>query len=66
KEAKREKRLDEQLDATLALARGGQKEPEFVGAVETPGTPAPGECDICGRTGLKRVKAHKSMAHKEV
>ncbi|KKM00894.1 hypothetical protein LCGC14_1799930, partial [marine sediment metagenome] len=25
KEAKREKRLDEQLDATLALARGGQK-----------------------------------------
>ena len=66
KEAKREKRLDEQLDATLALARGGQKEPEFVGAVETPRTPAPGECDICGRTGLKRLKAHKSMAHKEV
>lgn len=60
KEAKREQRLDEQLDATLALARGGQREPEFLDAVETPRTPAPGECDICGKT-FKNVGAHKQF-----
>ena len=64
KEEKREARQDSQLEATLSIARGGQREPEFLDAVETPITPAPGECDICGKTGLRRVKAHKSMVHK--
>ena len=66
KEEKREARLDQQLDATLALVGGRQPD---ITDVEVAGVPHPvrnGECDICGRTGLKRVKAHKSMAHKEV
>ena len=53
KEAKREARLDQQLDATLALARGGT-------AVATP----KGECDVCGKT-FKNLGAHKQF-HKEV
>jgi hypothetical protein len=72
KEEKREKRLDSQLDATLALAGGGQKDGEFLDEMSAKVHRDPqkvvravkGECDICGRTGLKRVKAHKSMAHK--
>ena len=54
KEEKRDKRLDEQLEATLSIARGGTA------------VAVKGECDICGKTGLKRVGAHKSMVHKEV
>jgi hypothetical protein len=54
KEAKREQRLDEQLEATLVIARGGQA------AVATP----KGECDICGKTGFKNVGAHQRGAHK--
>ncbi|KKK61823.1 hypothetical protein LCGC14_3010470, partial [marine sediment metagenome] len=54
KEEKREARQDRQLEATLSIARGGQT------AVAVP----KGECDICGKTGLRRVKAHKSMVHK--
>ncbi|KKL57774.1 hypothetical protein LCGC14_2232040 [marine sediment metagenome] len=56
KEEKREARQDEQLEATLSIARGGQT------AVAVP----KGECDICGKTGLKRVGAHKRGAHREV
>ncbi len=56
KEEKREKRADENLSATLALVRGNTAT-----AVAIP----KGECDICGKTGLKRVQAHKSMVHKE-
>jgi hypothetical protein len=52
KEAKREKRLDEQLEATLSIARGSPPE-------ELP----KGECDICGKTGFKNVGAHKRGAH---
>jgi hypothetical protein len=63
KEERREARQDEQLAATLTIARGGQKEPEFLDAVETPTVAAPGECDICGRTGFKNVGAHKRGAH---
>jgi hypothetical protein len=55
KEEKREARLDQQLDATLTLARGGTAT-----AVAVP----KGECDVCGKTGFKNVGAHKSMAHK--
>jgi hypothetical protein len=55
KEAKREQRLDEQLEATLALARGGSAT-----AVAVP----KGECDICGKSGFKNVGAHKRGAHK--
>jgi hypothetical protein len=51
KEERREERLNQQLEATLALAGNGQR------------PPPKGECDICGKTGLKRVKAHKSMVH---
>lgn len=86
KEAKREKRLDEQLEATLSIARGGaapQTSEEsgdsgirYNVAVETVATgdeiPAhitnfdpKTTCNICGKTGLKRVNAHKSMVHKE-
>lgn len=72
KEEKREARLDEQLEATLAIARGGQatdaavldrvsakvhRDPErVVKAIR-------GECDICGKTGFKNVGAHKRGAH---
>lgn len=80
KEAKQIARQQEQLDATLAIARGsgGQpvppdsesefldkmsdkvwREPEKVLAAVT----AKGECDICGKTGLKNVGAHKRGAH---
>jgi hypothetical protein len=45
----REARLDQQLEATLSIARGGQ-------------TPK-GECDICGKIGFKNVGAHKRGAH---
>lgn len=63
KEEKREKRLDEQLEATLSIARGGTESstpPPHLGHPTTEG-----ECDVCGKTGLKRVSAHKSMVHKE-
>jgi len=56
KEEKREARQDEQLEATLSIARGGQT------AVAVP----KGECDVCGKTGFKNVGAHKRGAHKEV
>ncbi len=59
KEEKREQRQDEQLAATLSIARGGTAL-----GIENP-VAVKGECDVCGKTGLKRVKAHKSMAHKE-
>jgi hypothetical protein len=52
KEAKREKRLDQQLEATQALAGGAAHKP-----------PSKGECDICGRSGFKNVGAHKRGAH---
>lgn len=58
KEAKRETQQDEQLKATLAIADRGQ-------VATPPRSVMRGECDICGKTGLKRVSAHKSMVHKE-
>ncbi len=60
KEEKREARQDKQLEATLAIARGGASV-----AATMPDYHQGGECDICGKTGLKRIKAHKSMVHKE-
>jgi len=67
KEEKREDRLNKQLEATLAIAGGRQEVPEVQFQALAPAVAVPkGECDICGRTGLKRLKAHKSMAHKEV
>lgn len=55
KEERREARQDEQLQATLTIARGGQA------TVVTP----KGECDVCGKDGFKNVGAHKRGAHKE-
>ncbi len=77
KEEKREARQDKQLKATLSIARGGQaatSDTEFLDKMSEKVWHDPekvvravkGQCDICGKTGLKRVKAHKSMAHKEV
>jgi hypothetical protein len=62
KEAKRETRQDKQLEATLSIARGGSATQD-VTDVKVYGTPER-TCDICGKTGFKRIKAHKSMAHK--
>lgn len=53
KEETRDARQSKQLEATLSIARGGTQVVK-------------GECDICGKTGLKRIKVHKSMVHKEV
>ena len=64
KEAKRETRLDQQLEATLALARGGASAPA-ASDTKNPNNLTTGVCDICGKDGLKRVSAHKSMVHKE-
>ena len=52
KEEKRETRQDEQLEATLSIARGDT-------AVAVP----KGECDVCGKT-FKNLGAHKQF-HKE-
>ncbi len=57
KEAKAVARQEEQLEATLAIARGG---------TATLTAPPKGQCDICGKDGLKNVGAHKRGAHKEV
>lgn len=66
KEERREARQDEQLAATLTIARGGTATTLEQSARNSGSRPiSKGECDICGRTGLKRVKAHKSMVHKE-
>ena len=56
KEAKAIARQDEQLAATLAIARGGT--PQLT-------DPPKGQCDICGRSGFKNVGAHKRGAHNE-
>ena len=56
KEEKREQRSDEQLEATLSIARGGAA------------VAVKGECDVedCDYTGTKRQLAgHKMGAHKE-
>ena len=55
KEEKREARLDSQLEATLVLAGGG---------TATLTNPPKGQCDVCGKDGLKNVGAHKRGAHK--
>ena len=70
KEAKAVARQEQQLEATLALAGKAARPdvvetPEFRDAVETPTVAAPGECDICGKTGFKNVGAHKRGAHNE-
>ena len=67
KEEKAIARQVEQLDATLAIARGGTAVADRPKTgIAAPSTRiARGECDICGKTGLKRVQAHKSMVHKE-
>ena len=65
KEEKAIARQEKQLEATLALA-GKATDTPVTATVSTTTTGTVGECDICGRTGLKRVKAHKSMVHKEV
>jgi hypothetical protein len=67
KEEKREARLDQQLEATLALARGGaaQEPPEIQFQALSPSAAIPkGECDICGKDGFKNVGAHKQI-HRE-
>ncbi len=53
KEAKAIARQDEQLQATLSIARGGAA------------VAVKGECDVCGKGGFKNVSAHKRGAHKE-
>ena len=72
KEKKREDRQDKQLEATLSIADRGQPPAvPFAGDINNPnnlghsGSATKGLCDICGKTGLKRVSAHKSMVHKE-
>ena len=69
KEAKAVARQEEQLEATLAIARGGtpssaavaDRPKATVGLVDPPA----GQCDICGKTGFKNVGAHKRGAHNE-
>ncbi|KKN75282.1 hypothetical protein LCGC14_0382810 [marine sediment metagenome] len=67
KETKREARQDKQLEATLAIARGGatQGTPEIQFQALSPRAVPKGQCDICGKTGFKNVGAHKHGAHKE-
>ena len=60
KEAKREARQDEQLTATLAIAGRAPEQRVHAVVIDNP----KGECDICGKKGFKRIKAHKSMAHR--
>src|SRR3990170_1054550 len=62
KEALQTTRQEQQLEATLEIARGsGVTSP----APSQPQTPK-GACDVpgCGRTGLKNVASHKRWAHK--
>ncbi len=60
KEAEAIERQEKGLAATLALAGKATATPAEAGI-----SPPLGVCDICGKTGLKRIKAHKSMVHKE-
>ena len=64
KEANAIARQEKQLEATLALAGKAAAETAAYAGEPARVLDPKTTCDICGKSGLKRVKAHKSMVHK--